>query len=518
MAATALACAMGMGLGARHLMGSDAVCGNGADGLANVWELAGAPSLRKQKIRQAFRATGRSYADATFASASRILDEYVGKWAGVHAAACDATHLRREQSSEVLDLRMGCLEERLTGLRALTDMFTSADGRVVENAVSAVGSLPPLERCSDVPALKALVKPPEDAATRQRVEALRRELAQFVALRQGGHCAEAQSARPRLLAEVRAVGYQPLVAETLSAAGWLGDACGDQVQAAKDTAEAYVAGLAARHDEVAATAAIVAASWYADRLADPRAARQWLSFGEAMLARIGERPVLRAWWLNSVGTVLQAEGNTDEAVRAFRQAIEAKERLLGPSSLDTILGRMNLGNALDINRRYPEALTTLRAAREAASTLVGSEHPEVALILADEAEVLLHLDRYSEARASYQRALDIWAAAGADAFFRSFGLLGLGFALLGEGNTAAALPALRETVELLTASQNNREWLADGQFGLARALWASPRSREHARELARAARKNLVGIKTTGASFVTVADIDAWERDPVALR
>src|SRR5205085_2779485 len=107
-------------------------------------------------------------------------------------------------------------EERLTGLRALTDMFTSADGRVVENAVSAVGSLPPLERCSDVPALKALVKPPEDAATRQRVEALRRQLAQFVALRQAGHCVEAQAERLRLIAEARAVGYQPLVAETLA--------------------------------------------------------------------------------------------------------------------------------------------------------------------------------------------------------------------------------------------------------------------------------------------------------------
>ncbi len=150
--------------------------------------------------------------------------------------------------------------------------------------------------------------------------------------------------------------------------------------------------------------------------------------------------------------------------------------------------------------------------------MIGPEHPHVAIMLADEAEVLLHLDRYAEARAIFQQALDIWTKAGSDSFFRSFGLLGLGFALLGEGNTTAALPALRETVDLLTASRSNREWLADAQFGLARALWASPRSREHARELARVARTNLAGIKTTGASFVTVADIDAWERDPVALR
>ena len=34
-----------------------------------------------------------------------------------------------------MDLRMACLQERLGGLRALTDVFSEANGEVVENAV-----------------------------------------------------------------------------------------------------------------------------------------------------------------------------------------------------------------------------------------------------------------------------------------------------------------------------------------------------------------------------------------------
>ena len=38
----------------------------------------------------------------------------------MYVEACEATHVRGEQSAEVLDLRMACLHEWLDGLRALT--------------------------------------------------------------------------------------------------------------------------------------------------------------------------------------------------------------------------------------------------------------------------------------------------------------------------------------------------------------------------------------------------------------
>ena len=56
----------------------------------------------------------------------------------MYREACEATQVRGEQSAEVLDLRMSCLQERLGGVRALTEVFSEATGEVVENAVSAV--------------------------------------------------------------------------------------------------------------------------------------------------------------------------------------------------------------------------------------------------------------------------------------------------------------------------------------------------------------------------------------------
>ena len=80
----------------------------------------------------------------------------------MYREACEATQVRGEQSAEVLDLRMSCLQERLGGLRALTNVFIEANGEVVENAVSAGERLGSLDRCADVPLLRAVVRPPED--------------------------------------------------------------------------------------------------------------------------------------------------------------------------------------------------------------------------------------------------------------------------------------------------------------------------------------------------------------------
>ena len=52
------------------------------------------------------------------------LDEYGAAWTHMYTDACEATHLRGEQSDEVLDLRMGCLKDG-AGRAAGADRFCS---------------------------------------------------------------------------------------------------------------------------------------------------------------------------------------------------------------------------------------------------------------------------------------------------------------------------------------------------------------------------------------------------------
>ena len=112
------------------------------------------------RIKNAFLQTGKSYAADVHATVSRVLTGYAQCWANMHEEACEATQIHGEQSAEVLDLRMACLHERLGGLRALTDVFSEANGDVVENAVSAANALPALDSCADVALLRSVVRPP----------------------------------------------------------------------------------------------------------------------------------------------------------------------------------------------------------------------------------------------------------------------------------------------------------------------------------------------------------------------
>ena len=234
-----------------------AVCGGGPARLAGVVGAVrpGEPApARHVRIKNAFLHTGKSYAADVHATVSRVLTGYAQSWANMYQEACEATQVHGEQSAEVLDLRMSCLHERLGGLRALTDVFTDANGDVVENAVSAANALGSLDRCADVALLRSVVRPPEDPrhareGGRPAPPAGGAEGALGRGPLERGAEGDAGRRRPRRAC----IGYQPLVAEILHAGG---AACygrsNDAKAAEKTLVEAFWAADASRHDEVRA--------------------------------------------------------------------------------------------------------------------------------------------------------------------------------------------------------------------------------------------------------------------------
>ena len=173
----------------QSLANHKSICGAGPARLAGVWDLTAVGETepaRQAGIHSAFLHTGKSYANEVYATVNRILTGYSQSWAKMYREACEATSERGEQSPEVLDSRMSCLQERLGGLRALTDLFSEANGEVVENAVSAANNLGSLDRCADVPLLRSVLRPPEDPETRARVAEIRHQLAGLKALFDAG--------------------------------------------------------------------------------------------------------------------------------------------------------------------------------------------------------------------------------------------------------------------------------------------------------------------------------------------
>jgi tRNA A-37 threonylcarbamoyl transferase component Bud32/tetratricopeptide (TPR) repeat protein len=502
----------------RHASNSrEAMCRGGGERLAGVWEPGTALSARKRAIHRAFLATGVSYAEAAFTSASRYLDQYADRWAATYGDACEATHVRGEQSPEVLDLRMGCLNERLTDLRAVTDLFATADAKVVENAVTTAGSLARLDRCSDVPLLRAVLKPPADEATRARVAGLRTRVAQLKAIWRAGRCDEGAPLAKDVLQQVRAVGYEPLLAEALVVVAQDGEACRPAAERISLLQEAFAAALESHHDEAAAQAAALLPSMISDRLRNQSEAREWAALARATIRRIGGNPILAATVDDAEATILQYEGRGREAVAAARRAREEQQRLLGPDHPYTMSCLNNEALALESAGEYGAALAKFTTVRDTAARVLGAVHPTVAIFESDRAEVLNLLHRYPEAQAGFSRAIDIWTSNVVDPMMTSYARTGLGLALLGERRPAEAVAPLQAALEVRVAGHAAPDLIGETRFALARALWARPGQRARAEELARQARADYETAEHHGEMPPpAVAQIDAWLATPVA--
>jgi serine/threonine protein kinase/tetratricopeptide (TPR) repeat protein len=483
-----------------------AYCAAGAGKLAGIWELAGAgPSARKLAIHRAFTATGKSYAENAFGSASQILDRYVSGWTAMYTDTCEATQVRGEQSPDVMDLRMSCLGERLGRVKALTDVFAAASATVVENAVAAAGGLPPLDRCADTRLLRAIMPPPDDPAARAKLEDLRRELAHVKALGDSGQCAAGLAAGGKLVGEAKTLGYLPFQAETLNAEGDFGSGCSDPAAAIELHKEALWAAEASHHDEAAVSALLSASHLAAGMMDDVTGPRDWVQLAGAILHRMSQPPAaLEAWRLTSLGIIANRQHRAEEALGYFKGALALQEKTFGANSLDVAKSLNNVGTAYQGMGRLDESLASFHRAAEMMSSILGAEHPVVAITINNEGEVLNALHRYDEAQPLIGRAVEIWRKSGSAPFYLASELTTLGETLLGLGREAEAQARLEEALRLFDSTQASHPAT---RFALARALWPVPAQRPRALALAKLAKAD---YDKSASSPARAGEVASW--------
>jgi eukaryotic-like serine/threonine-protein kinase len=504
---------LALGLGVRQSLANHrSICGGGPARLGGVWDLplaGGAESPRQAEIHGAFMRTGKSYAGDVYATVSRILTGYAQSWANIYREACEATQVRGEQSSEVLDLRMSCLQERLGGLRALTDVFSEANGDVVENAVSAANNLRSLDRCADVPLLRSVVRPPEDPTTRARVGDLRHQLAGLKALFDAGRYHEGLKSAPALVAQARALGYQPLVAETLSLMGMMYTKSNDSQTAEQSLVESYFAADASRHDEVRAEDALYLVWVVGYQQGRYVEAQRWAKTADAVLQRLGGHDLLHAWLLNNLGGIFELQGQREEALRAQQEGLALKEQALGRDHPDVGVSEGNVAVVLTALGRNQEALSYVDRSIEILENGLGAGHPDLATQLMNRGEILNALGRYRDGRASFERARIIWERElGLDNRDLGFALTGIGVSYLSEGDPTSAIVPLERAFKIREAQESDPSRRAETRFALARALWGAGRDRGRARVLAEEAREGYVKAVAKGK----LAEVDSWLR------
>jgi tetratricopeptide (TPR) repeat protein len=496
--------------GWRLIADQNQVCSGGLPKLAGIWDLPkpGEPEpARHAQIRKAFMATGKSYAPDVFATVSRALTTYAQNWASMHKETCEATRVRGEQSADVMDLRMECLQERLGGFRALTDVFIDASGEVVENAVSAANSLETLDRCSNVPLLRAVVRPPGDLATKAKVAALRERMAEVKAQFDAGRWNDMLKKGPSLVEEARKVAYQPLTTESLALFGAMLAKMNDATAAEKALTESFWAADASRHDEVRAEVAanlVFVVGFLQSRFAD---AKRWATATESVLERMGGHDLLRAWLLNDLAAVLQLQGEKEAALKLNLQALTLKEKVLGPRHPDVGLSDANLAIALTELKRYDEALSHIDKSIAILRQGLGAGHPELANQQSNKGEILRLLGRHRDARASFEEARIAWERdLGQDNALLAYPLTGIGMSYVEEGDPNSALVPLARASKIRQSQDSDASRRGETDFAYARALWDSNRDRGKARALADRARAEYA--KTPAKE--KLAEVDAW--------
>jgi eukaryotic-like serine/threonine-protein kinase len=468
-AASVVALAVGAGLFAQRARHKEAALCRGAESrLAGVWSPA-----RKQALHEAFRRVRVPYAEEAFRGASDALDRFAQAWVAMRTDACEATHVRGEQSAELLDLRMSCLEQRREQAQATIDLLLRADAKVLERAVRAADELGDLDGCANAVALRSRVRPPADAATRAKVDALRPRLAAVSATLDAGRWDEGLLLARTAADDAIAVGYKPLSAEALWLRGDLERRTGDAKKAERTLNDALADAEAGRDDSLAARilASLVGVVGF-----DAGRHEQGLALAhqaEAFVERSGSDDRLLAHVLNNRANILADQGKFDEALADYRRSLAIREKVLAKQHPDTAMSHNNIGTVLVNKGQHEEALVEFQIALAMREQVLGREHPEVAMSLQNIATALDGLRRYQEELPYFERALAIYErTVGKDHPDVATAHQNMAGALVGMGKYAEAIEQFQITLAMREKSLGpDHPYVAEVECSIGEAMW-----------------------------------------------
>lgn len=474
-----------------------APCADPGRALAGVWGPA-----QERMLRQVFLTSGLGSAQQAWRRLASQLDAYTGRWVEARRTACEATHVLGEQSAELMDLRMACLDRRKRQLAAVIDLLAEGEPSVLTQSDRLAGSLRGLSECEDTHRLLAAPAPPTDADSRQWMEETEQRLARARALEVTGRFGEALAVSREALAAGERSDYPPLVAETKIRLAIARGRAGDL--------EAYRQGLleAARYAQAHRSQPEVAVAFTYLILnsvlrGEPQEAEQWNLLAEGAIEGFGGIPELDAYRLMCMSQLYLQQGRFAEAQAALQASLEVHP---DPGLLELGYAQLNQGRALMGLGRLEEAGEQLDLAME---SLLEAEGPGSGGVLSlHQLRGDLEIQRGDPvaAEAHYRRSLSGLRAAGnPDTLESALTLSGLGRSLLQQGRLDEAKAILqRATVAWRGGDPVDR---GDSHFLLARACRRLGEE-EDARREAQEARRAYAAVGERASDRLEA--LDAW--------
>ena len=329
------------------------------------------------------------------------------KWSDHYTQACEATHVKGDQSDEVLDLRMGCLKKRLGEFGALAKIFTKADAGVVQKAVQASASLTGINTCADEKALRAPYPPPKTKEAKAKVAAIREKLTEVEALTKTGKYQKALELAKKLKEQANAVEYMPVKAQVLYRLGVLLERVGEYKKSENTLQDAARIAGESGNALLVAKAMIYLVRVVGYHKAQHETALSISNDAEAVLSLGGGDSSLRSQLFNNVGIVFDEQGEYDKALEYYQKTLSIRERFLGAHHSEVAHPLNNIGVMFWNMGNYDKALEYYRKSLVIREKTLGPEHPLVATTLSNIGLVYWKMSNYKQALKHYRRSLII---------------------------------------------------------------------------------------------------------------
>jgi tetratricopeptide (TPR) repeat protein len=441
--------------------GGLALLGLLAYGLQNLRDArcadAGAPLAavfgeeQKAAIASAFRQAGEKFGPAGEKLVQQ-LEDWSGRWTAQRRDACEATHRRGEQSEELLDRRMFCLDRRLAELRSTVSLLVAADLQVAENPQAAIDLLGDLESCAD-PVQLASGGPLPTAENREEVRRIQQQLSDTRARAARAPGDDSRSLAEKSAEEAARLGYMPLLADARLVLCMMDTETGN-FDAAFANCTASAAAAAAVDDAHGLAKATGQLAWlYSSVAGKYKEAQGFLAIADAAAGRLERRALLAAGLAQIRSQVAGRLGDQPAALEAARKALALASSAPNTAQLQSAL-YSDLGNVLTDMGRWDEAKAALDRSLELQKEAYGPDHPNIGITLYNQGSMHWSRNQYEDALKFHHAALEIFRKAyGSDNKKVALTMNGISMSLRDLGRDEEADRYLLEAIAILERVQ-----------------------------------------------------------------
>jgi len=350
--------------------GNDDPCAAAAQPIAKVWT----PEQRAA-LEHSFVASGSPTAGASFARVAQMLDQRTAALRTARRDACVATSVRHEQSAQLLDRRIQCVDQRAAATTALIEVLAQQhDADVAMKAIDAVLALPSLDPCADRAALLT-DKPQPPAPIRARANELSDKLDRAEAMADAGMWTKELAKLDKLIPEIEQLGHAPLTARAHFLAGDAYLQLDHNEQGIAEMRRAGDAAAAAHDDELGAMAWISLYGAVGYRLGHYDEAKGMEQVTAAAVVRAGDTPDLRSKLESARGLIELGRDEYVAAAQHFTAAADIYTKVRGNYSIAIATELQNAGTALTWAGKYDDARKVLDKALALNLEVFGPLHP-----------------------------------------------------------------------------------------------------------------------------------------------